>query len=738
VGRFFNAFIFRIFTVMKIRLTVFSLFLFLSAAFAQQHLTDSLIALLPSQKTDTAHVKLLNKISRQFYNNSDYVPAIEYADKAAALATQIGDKKGLAKAYGYKGDAVYYRNDFNGSLVWYLKALSVDYSRLAEHPDSAGLKTDVASACNDVGYVYDYISNYPLALSYYLQCLKYYEEAENKLGIAVAYTNIGNIYDYQGDYEKALGYELKALRLNIEIDRQPSIAILYNNLGNLYYNLGNFSRAHSYQLAALAMRRRLNNRTGLAMSEVNLASLYNALNKFPADTLNKYSFVKGVSEKEKREWLSANAESLFNEAMGLCITDESTFGLIQVYRGLGETFYLRGDDKRSLNYYEQAARIAEKINAEKELFQAYANMAEINGRLGNNLNAYKYQKLYSDLKDTVFNETKEKDLTRSELRFEYDKKILQSEKEQEKKDSLAREEKLKQRVIIIAVSIFAVILLFIALYILRNYREKQRANIEITRQKIIIEEKNREVHDSITYAQRIQNAILPPDKFIRQILPGSFVLFKPKDIVSGDFYWFEEADGKVLFAAVDCTGHGVPGAMVSVVGHNALNRAVREFGLTEPAKILDKLTELVEETFAKSENELKDGMDISLCCLDRGSNRLSWAGANNPLWIVRAGKLISFVGDKQPIGAFENRKPFTSHTCQLEKGDCVYVFTDGYADQFGGEKGKKFKYKQLQELLISIAGKTMQEQQSVLEKTISDWMGSLEQIDDICIIGIRI
>jgi serine phosphatase RsbU (regulator of sigma subunit) len=225
---------------------------------------------------------------------------------------------------------------------------------------------------------------------------------------------------------------------------------------------------------------------------------------------------------------------------------------------------------------------------------------------------------------------------------------------------------------------------------------------------------------------------------VKEFLTDSFILFKPKDIVSGDFYWMEKVEEKIFYAVVDCTGHGVPGAMVSVVGHNALNRTIKEFGLTEPAAILDKLNELVEETFEKSESDVKDGMDISLCCLDQKNNQLKWAGANNPIWIQSKGEIHEIKADKQPIGKFDYRKPFTGHTIQLEKGDIIYIFTDGYADQFGGASGKKFKYKQLKSFLLTLQNKKMDEQKEMLTNTFENWKAMLDQVDDVCILGVRV
>jgi serine phosphatase RsbU (regulator of sigma subunit) len=269
-------------------------------------------------------------------------------------------------------------------------------------------------------------------------------------------------------------------------------------------------------------------------------------------------------------------------------------------------------------------------------------------------------------------------------------------------------------------------------------QDNEQFELRLQEQNARIEEKNREITDSITYARRLQEAILPPAKLLDQLLPGSFVYYKPKDIVAGDFYWVEEMEGRTLFAVADCTGHGVPGAMVSVVCSNALNRAVKEFRLSDPGKILDKVTELVVETFEKSESDVKDGMDISLCSLDKSTNTLSWAGANNPLWIIRKGKLDEVRPDKQPIGKFDRVRPFASHTFHLEKGDRIYIFSDGFADQFGGPKGKKFKYTPLKELLLAGNGHSPKDHKIQLDKTFTGWKGDLEQVDDVCIMGVRL
>jgi serine phosphatase RsbU (regulator of sigma subunit) len=267
-------------------------------------------------------------------------------------------------------------------------------------------------------------------------------------------------------------------------------------------------------------------------------------------------------------------------------------------------------------------------------------------------------------------------------------------------------------------------------------------NEELEIQKKVIEEKNKDITDSIRYAQRIQKAILPPEDSIKDLFKDSFIFFKPRDIVSGDFYWFHQLkDQSVLVAAVDCTGHGVPGAFMSIVGNNLLIRAVKEYQLQTPSEILDFLNAGVNETFRQQniENSVRDGMDMSLIRIS--PNKIEFAGANNPLWIIRRGasEVEKIKADKQPIGIYqEESKPFRNQVLEISQGDQIFIFSDGYADQFGGPKGKKFKYQQLEDLLIANSNKSVEEQKQILSQTLEDWKGALEQVDDICIIGIKI
>lgn len=273
---------------------------------------------------------------------------------------------------------------------------------------------------------------------------------------------------------------------------------------------------------------------------------------------------------------------------------------------------------------------------------------------------------------------------------------------------------------------------------------KQNSSFQkkILTQNSVLEHKNNQITDSLKYAKHIQDAILPSLNTVKEYLEESFIVYKPKDIVAGDFYWIHaKNNGEILFAAADSTGHGVPGAMVSVVCTNAMNQAVKEFGLTDPGQILDKVRELVSASFQASDtDEIRDGMDISLCLIDKDKRLLKWAGANNPLWIIRenSDELEVIKPDKQSVSKTDLPKPFTTHTVQLNSGDCFYLFTDGYADQFGGSAAKKYMQKRIKKLLLSIYKKTMSSQKKLITDNLLHWMGNLEQVDDICFIGVKL
>lgn len=325
---------------------------------------------------------------------------------------------------------------------------------------------------------------------------------------------------------------------------------------------------------------------------------------------------------------------------------------------------------------------------------------------------------------------------------------IQVLEEQKKRDSEAIQEKDAdiaskgiQLTIFLAGSI---VLLLVAGLLYWSYSQKKKSNTAITLQKEIIEQKNKEIVDSINYAKRIQDSLLPQLSDIRKSLPDSFIFYRPRDIVSGDFYWFEQNETHTLIAAADCTGHGVPGSLVSMMGFNFLNQIVNEGHVSDPGEILNQLhikisTTLNKENDANSRN-LRDGMDIALLSIDHKTGEVGFSGAVRPLYYFDEEGLKTIRSGMYSIGGIKSlsEEPFVTHKIQPKGKATFYLFSDGYADQFGGPQGKKFKMKKLQELLESISPKTMDEQQREVERAFISWMGPLEQVDDVCMIGIRI
>ena len=300
----------------------------------------------------------------------------------------------------------------------------------------------------------------------------------------------------------------------------------------------------------------------------------------------------------------------------------------------------------------------------------------------------------------------------------------------------------------LSVAVFSILLIRMRF---RLTKKELVARFALEESKHELLEKNTEIVDSINYAKRIQDALIPPVEVFKKSLPNSFVIYKPKDIVSGDFYWISELDTTkndgsnneklVVYSVADCTGHGVPGAFMSLIGLKILNQSIKQQDVNSPAEALDYLNSEVYKTINKhsdSKNVIRDGMDVALCAINFTSNKLTFSGAKNPVYIVRNKELHEIKGDKQPIGALVNNSLFINHEYQLEKGDMVYIFSDGFADQFGGPKGKKLKYKPFKEMLIENSLKPVDEQKEKLEDLFENWKGDLEQLDDVCIIGVRI
>jgi serine phosphatase RsbU (regulator of sigma subunit) len=585
-----------------------------------------------------------------------------------------------------------------------------------------------SKALNTIGASYQVKGNYIQAIDFYQQSLKIRERMNDLESVAGSLANIGGIYINIGVFDKALEYQMRSLNLAEKMKNKPNIASSLNNLGIIYQNLGQFEKALYYNQRSLKMYMELGDKQGIAASYANIGNTYSSL----------HDDKKALDFQQKSYALAKEGADKHGESTSLTAIGKAYLGLGKLDLALKNSM----EGKQIAHDIEDIVAEAEATNIMYQTYKAMKNPTR-------SLETYER---YVMLKDSIQKDDNNRKIANKELQYEFEKKSAADSIKHldETKVAKAQQDLLNAQISQDRTQRWAlygglVLLLVFGGLMYNRFRitthQKdiiEAQNKETEEQKQIIEEKQKEILSSIAYAKRLQEAILPPQSLIKKYLPDSFFFYRPKDIVAGDFYWVEPGKGLLFFAAADCTGHGVPGAMVSVVCSNALNRTVKEFGITDPGKILDKTSELVVETFEKSESEVNDGMDISLCAFDANKMEMKWSGANNPLWIIRNKGLIEYKPNKQPIGKSDSPSPFVTNEVQLKKGDLIYLFTDGYADQFGGEKGKKFKLASLQELLLKICELPMAEQMKELERTLKNWQGNIDQVDDILVMGIRV
>lgn len=560
-----------------------------------------------------------------------------------------------------------------------------------------------AAALNVHGASYSLRGNNKQAIAYFTRSLKIMEDLNDQKGISSCLNNIGVVYDEQEEYQKAEEYYQRALTINKKTGDQSSQALSYSNLGNIYRNLKNYPKSVWYHQQAIRIYESIQDDYSLGMSLHFIGTTY---------------FDMGENGKA----LEFNEKSIpYYEK------SENLSGLPEVFNILGKIYARKGNTEKAIYYNKRALELSKKVGVVAAIREASQSLYDNYKKTGNFDDALEMHELYVAMRDSVKNEESQQELIKQELSYKF-----------EKQQAIAAEREQQQKVIIIAIGIGSLLVLIFAIVVINRLRITRRQKEIIERQKELVEEKQKEILDSITYAKRLQDAILPSRQLFKEYFPESFILYKPKDIVAGDFYWMEKLEDSILIAVADCTGHGVPGALVSVVCSTALNRTVLEFGITDPGKILDKTREIVLTTFTKSHEEVKDGMDISIVSINLKTLEIKWAGANNPLWYIASNEWKDITADKQPIGRSFDPQPFKTHQIQLQKGDLLFLFTDGYADQFGGEKGKKFKYKPLKELLLKNSTLILSEQEQILETTFEDWKKDVEQVDDVCLMGVRV
>lgn len=581
-------------------------------------------------------------------------------------------------------------------------------------------KEQEANCYNNYGFYYSYKGNINKALEFHKKSLAQRIEVNHYEGQANSNLNIGMLYENQGEVKLAKEFYKKAIDIGEKIGDKKMIARGYVQLGNLMAERKEYAKALSYYNSAIDMYNHEKYIFGLSNVYNNIGSVY----KKTEDYTNAIKYLELAIE--------------YRIELG----DKN--GLSSSYASLGETYKKIGNELMAKKYTQKSLQLALELNAPNRIIIPSKNLFLIFKEEGNYKKALELYELFIETRDTLNSEENQKAIIQDKIQIEYDKQKAIDDAVFEKEIALKEKEEQRQAIIIyftIAIGIIVTILLYFVWVRLKDSRiqnkiiERQKAEVYIAHE--ILEEKNNEIIDSIIYAKRIQSAILPPQKKVDELLGENFILYKPKDIVAGDFYWIEQKKDSVCFAVADCTGHGVPGALVSVICNNGLNRSVREHNLIEPNEILNKTREIVVEEFSKSDEEVKDGMDIAICSIK--GNDLKYSGAYNPLWIIRNNtkEIEEIKADKQPIGFYINTFDFTNHKTTLNDGDVVYLFSDGFADQFGGDKGKKYKSVNLKKLLISLAHLPMNEQQEKLNLAFDHWKGELDQLDDVCVMGYK-
>ena len=698
----------------------------------------------------------LNSIGIIYQKQSNYKLALENFEKSLEYFVKFGQNRNVANTYHKIGEVQHVLGNNELAFDYLLNSLTIR----KELNDKIG---EVESLLF-IGEYYNDLGNYDNALSYFNESFAISEEVHDSTGIANSLNKIGRLYHNQGNFEEALDVYRKSLsvmknfnnrkdvlssticfmgetlskmkmsdnalkqyneslEIRLEINDKKGIAECYNNIATVYFQIENPKLALDYHLKSLEIKREIGFLKGEAISLYHIGEVY-SYRKDYVESLANFKAALKIFKKLNIKNRIAN-----------------------VHFTIG---YLEEEQQRfnnAIHSYNKAKSIQTEIGDLYGLSRTLKNLYKNLRRTNNSIDALLNYEEYISVKDSL---AKIDGIEKEKERFIHEKYLLKIQADsivsaneikiqQEKvytKD--AENEKLTQQ----KYFLFGVISLAFIFggFIFNRFRITNRQKGIIESQKEQVEEKNDEILDSIQYARRLQEATLPPERIVNEYLSDFFILYRPKDIVSGDFYWVEKLNDWTYFAVADCTGHGVPGALVSVVCSSALSKALIEENIKEPSEILNRTRELIIERFERSENEIMDGMDISLCAYQDQSGILKWAGAHNPLWIIRKNsqEIESLKGDSQPVGIYPVNEAFTAHEVQLNKGDSIYLLTDGIVDQFGGLKGKKYKSANFKRFLISISDNDMEIQKQLINTEFDEWRGSLAQIDDVCVMGIRI
>ena len=574
-------------------------------------------------------------------------------------------------------------------------------------------------ALNNKGLQIEYEGNRVSALKYYQESLALHRMNGCKKGMSSCLNNIGSMLYDQEEYELALNYYNESIKIKAELGYEEGLAWTYMNVGSLEEKLKRNESALNYYTKAYKIHSKLDNVYGIGAAAHNIGNILMKTSGNIDLAINKY-------RESLRCYTNVGDSTGISWELGI----------------IGYELFKGGQKDSAIYYVDRSLRMAKNNNYQEGIVAAAGHLVEIYKTLKKYQLAFKYQLVKKEVEDSILSNKVENEIVKTEMQFVHNQEKLEIEKEQEKKEIIAKAKHELQEAIIIAILVGLLIIIVFFILLFQRFKKEKYQKLKIEKQRDEIKVKNTEIIDSITYAERIQKAIMKIEENESKKLPQHFILFKPKDIVSGDFYWVKEINGMLYLAVADCTGHGVPGALMSMLGISLLNDILNDNHGISPGDLLTQLRAriIIELNQSEDEQASKDGMDISLIKLDLQNGQADWAGANNPLWIVRKNddNIEEIKPNKEPISYYAEMNEFANNSIQLNKGDSFYLFSDGYPDQFGGFKGKKLKYKAFKNLIVMNAGEEMEMQKRLLSTFFENWKGDFEQIDDICVFGVKV
>jgi serine phosphatase RsbU (regulator of sigma subunit) len=678
-----------------------------------------------NSKPDSLRLAALSSVARKFvFSNPD--TAYGLAQKIIGKAIESKQKKFESLGNNVTALTYYVKGDYETALKYYYKCISICEEMSASktvYISNQG-KAAYAKILNNIGNIYLDKGNYPKAISYYLSSLKTVESLNDKEGLASALSNVGMIYGMQGNYEKSLEYLHRGLKVVTELGDLQGKANDLNNIGNIYLEKKDYDKAAEYQMESLKLRLQIEDKQGISSSYCNLGNICT----FQAGALKE----KGKDGPEAKALLEKALDYQFK---GLKYLEEvgDKKGISTVQSAIGNLKNKLGLYKEALDWCTRSYAVSAGTGALAEEKEACYCLYEANKGTGNKSESLKYFEKFVALRDTLKNEERSREITKNQFEFEYGVKAAADSvkvAEEKKMIGIKLEHERTQKYALYG-GLFLVAIF--AAFMFNRFKVTQKQNKIIEQQKNVVEEKQKEILDSIQYAKHLQKAVLANEDILNEFLPNHILFAKPKDIVSGDFCWAMHKNERFYVALCDSTGHGVPGAFMSLLNISFLNEAINERNIEEPNEILNYVRQRLIQNM--NQDGQQDGMDGILLCVHK--NKVTYAAGQNAPVIMNEGQWTELPTDIMPIGKGEKTESFKKYEIEVKKGDVVFLYTDGFADQFGGPKGKKFKYKPLNDLLLSISSKPVDEAKEILNSTFEEWRGTQEQIDDVCILGIR-